>query len=107
MNWREQVAAVGSRRCLYGEAAVAIKRPSWYVNLGTRARTYLAAEVLLLMNLPECGQDRASAAQASINPQRSFAPAVTGVTKMDRGRMAGARSYGFDGRTQEYRYHDG
>src|SRR5215472_6995768 len=53
------------------------------------------------------GQDRASAAQASINPQRSFAPAVTGVTKMDRGRMAGARSYGFDGRTQEYRYHDG
>jgi len=27
------------------------------VNLGTRARTYLAAEALLLMNLPNCGHE--------------------------------------------------
>jgi len=36
MNWREQVAAVGSRRCLCGETAVAIKRPS--KSLGTPVR---------------------------------------------------------------------
>jgi hypothetical protein len=28
------------------------------MNLGARARTYLVAEALLLMNRPECGQER-------------------------------------------------
>jgi len=36
MDWREQVAALGCRRCLCGEAAVAIKRP--FKSLGTPVR---------------------------------------------------------------------
>ena len=36
MNWLVQVSAVSSRRCLRGEAAVAIKRPS--KSLGTPVR---------------------------------------------------------------------
>jgi hypothetical protein len=35
-NWRQQLAAVGSRKCSCGEAAVAIKRPS--KSLGTPVR---------------------------------------------------------------------
>ena len=44
--------------------------------LGTRARTYLAAEALLPMNLPECGQRRTFAASAT--------PQLQGCCQVDR-----------------------